>query len=311
MSDQNIVHYTTLSATEKKENIEKTKYMTIEDLDRKPMNLMETKTISDDKADTMEKTIKEELMLIPEDKKATEKMKDAIIDKSAAEIANLKEENTLIDERKHMRKEQMTAELIDELKEKITTETKEMKHAQVTEIGKDRKTEYCHVKKCYKCGSDEHLIRECDSDNRKWNKYHILKACHICKKTGHRATDCWFKDQVDGKRRCFRCGSDSHLVKFCPLPRDNKVSPVIADSQNQLEPRYSIKETYGKYRSKEEEAINMIIAASTLLTNFRCCDVSSPGRHLRRGGECVMPCRDTLIPVTAKPVLIAQKTTNG
>ena len=120
--------------------------------------------------------MKETLLLMPEDNITTEKMKDAIIDKSAAEIANLKEE-----------------------------------------IEKDRKTEYYHVKKCYRCGSDEHLIRDCNSDNRKWNIYHISKACHICKKTGHRKTDCWFRDQVDGKRRCFRCGSDSYIPQYATI----------------------------------------------------------------------------------------------
>ena len=140
------------------------------------MNLMETKATSDDKRDTVEETMKEKLLLMPEDNITTEKTKDAVTDKSAAEIANPKEE-----------------------------------------IEKDRKTEYYHVKKCYRCGSDEHLIRDGNSDNRKWNIYHIPKACHICKKTGHRTTDCWFRDQVDGKRRCFRCGSDSYISQYATI----------------------------------------------------------------------------------------------
>ena len=73
-------------------NIEKTKNMTIEELNGKLMNLMETKATSDDKTDTMEETMKEKLLLMPEDNKTTEKTKDAVIDKSTAEIANMKEE---------------------------------------------------------------------------------------------------------------------------------------------------------------------------------------------------------------------------
>ena len=60
----------------------------------------EAKTTSEDKTDIMGETRKEELLLIPEDKLATEETKDAIIDKLAAEIANLKEQNISIDDEK-------------------------------------------------------------------------------------------------------------------------------------------------------------------------------------------------------------------
>ena len=62
-----------LSATEEKENIAKTKNMIIEELNGKLMNLMETKATSDDKTDTMEETMKEKLLLMPEDNITTEK----------------------------------------------------------------------------------------------------------------------------------------------------------------------------------------------------------------------------------------------
>ena len=37
--------------------------------------------------------------------------------------------------------------------------------------------------------------------------------CLVCKKQGHTENKCWFKNS--GERRCFRCGSNDHLIKDC------------------------------------------------------------------------------------------------
>ena len=83
-------------------------------------------------------------------------------------------------------------------------------------------------KQCFRCGSQDHLIRSCKNACTPEVKYHQDRPCEICKKLGHRKENCWFKDQKDGQKRCFRCGSVQHLVKDCAVPRKTS-SPVMAN----------------------------------------------------------------------------------
>ena len=84
------------------------------------------------------------------------------------------------------------------------------------------------IKKCFQCGSNEHLIRNCTVEYRTIEKATEKSYdCIICKKSGHNKDECWFKYQQDGERSCFRCGSKKHIVKNCSTAPIINVSAIV------------------------------------------------------------------------------------
>ena len=86
------------------------------------------------------------------------------------------------------------------------------------------------TKRCYRCRDDRHLIRDCTVGPKTWARSSRMQPCHICKKTGHNATSCWFRNQKPGEKRCFRCGSSKHIVKNCTLPRPTNASLGVEEN---------------------------------------------------------------------------------
>ena len=103
-----------------------------------------------------------------------------------------------------------------ELTRKETAETNEVDRPR-------RKPNHDRVKtkKSYRCRDDKHLIRDCTVGLKSWGR---MQPCYICRKTGHKATNCWFTDQKPGEKQCFCCGSNEHIVKNCTEPRQANAS---------------------------------------------------------------------------------------
>ena len=105
--------------------------------------------------------------------------------------------------------------------------------AEMDEVNRpSRKPDHSRVrtKKCYRCGDDKHLIRDCTFGLKSWTRYSRMQPCYICGKTGHKQTNCWFRNKKPGEKPCFRCGSNEHIVKNCSLPRQTNAS--LATEEN-------------------------------------------------------------------------------
>ena len=78
--------------------------------------------------------------------------------------------------------------------------TRELTRNETTEIDEvDRPSkkpdhDVVKTKKCYRCGDDKHLIRDCTAGLKTWARFSRMQPCHICKKTGHKTTNCWFRN---------------------------------------------------------------------------------------------------------------------
>ena len=74
-----------------------------------------------------------------------------------------------------------------------------------------------HAGHCFKCGSDEHTSKECNS-KRKGADAFAFAVCFICKESGHLAKAC--PDNPKGLYPkgggCRFCGSVEHLKSECP-----------------------------------------------------------------------------------------------
>ena len=123
-------------------------------------------------------------------------------------------------------------------------------------------------KMCYRCGSSEHLIKDCIKAYSKHEylvKYHQTQPCRVCRKVGHTEEDCWFKEQLkDGQRRCFRCGSTEHMVKDCARPR--RIGSVIAHKSSYTQHGYMPAfENSKQYKSIGERKMEMMLVTNTVL----------------------------------------------
>ena len=81
------------------------------------------------------------------------------------------------------------------------------------------------VKRCFRCGSFEHLIKDCLKKlvaPVRSQGVNAMNQCIICSKPGHSEEACWYRDRREGDRVCFRCGSKNHLVKNCDKPRQKR-----------------------------------------------------------------------------------------
>ena len=147
----------------------------------------------------------------------------------------------------------------------VMSDSKVVDHAVITKSEENRKNASHQRKKCFGCGSEEHSIKDCTSNTG--NDNHGRRFCNICKKIGHNAAECWFKDQKDGVRKCFRCGSSDHLVKSCSQPRQIGMPQIWVRNYGDPDTGTKIHEQYRRYRTKEEKTMITLIAASTMWKN--------------------------------------------
>ena len=150
----------------------------------------------------------------------------------------------------------------------------------------EQKAEIDQRKNCFKCGSSQHLIRNCKNGNKTMRSYYnyrgILRS-EICKKTGHVTSNCWFKDQTDGKRKCFRCGSASHLVKDCSIPKRIVRSSAIPRRISGSGPGggFCAEERDGDKMTQEQKM--WILVMNAVMESLQHCGVSLVESHFGGG----------------------------
>ena len=152
-------------------------------------------------------------------------------------------------------------DMLEKEKESLTTlnYTRELTRNETAEMDEvdrpSRKPDHDRgkTKKCYRCGYDKHLIRDCTVGLKTRARYSRVQPRHICKKTGHKATNCWFKDQKPGEKRCFHCGSSEHIVKNCALQRQTNTSLAVEENHNcsAQGDRMHMRDRYDWYRTHE------------------------------------------------------------
>ena len=89
-----------------------------------------------------------------------------------------------------------------------------------------------------------------------------LVKCEACKKRGHTKADCWAKEyglgKSEGKRKCFKCGDDDHIVRDCP--------EKVKDTSN------LVKKTHTKKQEKKETGDQESFSNYLRTKDCRWCD---------------------------------------
>ena len=90
-------------------------------------------------------------------------------------------------------------------------------------------------------------------------------SCSLCKKQGHTVQTCFFKNQSDGVRKCFRCGDTNLIIKQCSKQKEGVGSAVmIKPLQEQIKgvtPRRGLMERYKDLAAEEiSELLNVPIS---------------------------------------------------
>ena len=243
-------------------------------------------------------------MNVKEEKYAAEQKKNITIEKLNNEIEQMKKEKTDLEKTQNTMIQKLRDELTEVKRVKIDKEQKEVTMRSILKcqngesgsslegkksFGTSDIDDRCDLEKyqnalttnrykmansnskkmCYRCGSSGHLVKNCEYRYKtlRWNyNYRRPNRCEICKKTCHDTSDCWFRNQRDGERTCFRCGSAKHLVKNCCEPRKHASSMITKTSS---EPSCEI---YGKeydgYQTRQEENFRTLIINS-VMESFR------------------------------------------
>ena len=89
------------------------------------------------------------------------------------------------------------------------------------------------------------------------------KTCDVCKKSGHTSSTCWFKDQTESEKKCFKCGSSDHMIRECPKKKEIVGSSVISQEVNigvnsTAEASKGLNPAH-KYRDLPAEEISMLL----------------------------------------------------
>ena len=309
---------------EEKTDIEKTHNNIVEDMKNEIKKLKEEGTNIEKRHNTVAEDLKKEIMRLMEEKEITEQTNTINIQKMNYEITEMTKEKLTIQETHNDMVQILRNELSElkskvnpeeeinrtestgviqnyqdrqngvESDETISQSTSDEENIDESKKEQNRPTETIHTgminsatyrrKKCFRCGSQDHLIRSCKSAYTTEVKYHQDRPCEICKKQGHRKEDGWFKDQKDGQKRCFRCGSVQHLVKECTEPRKT-FSPVMANkdivAEHKTMPRI---EKYEQQRSVNGKDTEIMRVLNKLLQEFQRCRMSFKGKTFWRGG---------------------------
>ena len=281
---------------------------------------MEKAELKDTK-DTVIEKLKEEILIL---KKGTARIEntDIVTEKLSKELVQVQEEKR-IEETQNTRIQKLTEELVDikthktDLEQKldtiVKTEGKQIcdeiisedtisnsagtSNAKVCGVGEkddseascakiqEQKAEINQRKNCFKCGSSQHLIRNCNNGKimRSYYNYRGIPKCEICKKTGHVKSNCWFKDHTNGKRKCFRCGSASHLVKDCSIPRRIVGSSTIPRRISGSGPGggFCAEECDGDKMTQEQKM--RILVMNAVMESLQHCGVSFTESHFGEG----------------------------
>ena len=207
-------------------------------------------------------------MNLKEEKYTAEQTKNITIEKLNNEIEQMKKEKTNLEKTQNTMMQKLKDELAEDKSIKIDKEQKEVTMRSILKcqngesgsslegkksFGTSNIDDRCNSEKyqnaltanrykmansnskktCYGCGSSGHLVKHCYYRYKtlRWNyNYRRTNRCEICKKTCHDTSDCWFRNQRDGERTCFRCGSAKHLVKNCCEPRKHASSMITRTS---------------------------------------------------------------------------------
>ena len=308
---------------EQRENIEKAKDITIQNLNDKLMNLMEEKADLKTTLGCTIEGIEDELIAVKDKNVILDRRKNNINEGRTKLISNLRDEETAVEAKQYIRTENRKELYTEEGGKKTTMEHKcdtveelpkktgrkeKTEQTNMVETEMNGETMYAIKKKCFRCGSENHVIRYCTEENNIWDSHRRISPCHICKKTGHKAVECWFKDQVDGERRCFRCRSPDHVVKFCSQPNKTSVSPATTGKEPEI--RRGSQGRYKRHRAKEDQAMRILLAASSMLSSLQHFGVSFPERHFRRGGGFGESRTDMDAPVTVVHMQDTDKSSN-
>ncbi len=87
-------------------------------------------------------------------------------------------------------------------------------------------------KVCYRCGRDDHALRDCKKRRRKPRtpggaEYLPFAVCFVCGGKGHLSADCPSNPNGVFPKggACHRCGSTEHRAAACPTHPDNRCKP--------------------------------------------------------------------------------------
>ena len=286
---------------EEKTDIEKTHNNTVEDMKNELKKLKEEKENTEQRNTITIQKMNYEITEMKKEKLAIQETHNNMVQSLRNELSELKSkvnpeeeinqtENTGVIQNYKDRQNDETISQSTSDEENIDESKKEQNRPiETIQTGTITSATY-RRKQCFRCGSQDHLIRSCKSACTTELKYRQDKLCEICKKLGHRKEDCWFKDQKDGQKRCFRCGSEQHLVKDCAVPRKTS-SPLMSNIVAEHETMSRI----GKYEQQKSisgKATEILRVLDTLLQEFQHCRMSFLERHFG-GGDEVSTYRDT------------------
>ena len=192
-------------------------------------NLQQTKLVTANTDVTFHKTLKIEP--VKSNKRASQSTQVTEMQKLDDEWKDCKNENHDTDQQVQKCRTSEDPESLSTLnytRELTRNETTGMD--EVDRLSKKPDHDIVKTKKCYRCGDDKHLIRDCTVRLKTLAKYSRMQPCHICKKTEHKATNCWFRDQKAGEKQWFHCGSSEHIVRNCTLPRLTNTSLAVEEN---------------------------------------------------------------------------------
>jgi hypothetical protein len=100
------------------------------------------------------------------------------------------------------------------------------------------------------------------------------KVCKYCKRSGHDVSECWRVPGPDGKKKCFRCGQDDHLVANCP---NNSSSSSLSANVSQVNTNIrGLKEHFstGKVNGKNavvfrDHGSNVVVVRASLVLDHQ------------------------------------------